>query len=650
MLDENGFIVQKKKHERTKLSMLIRALQPIDFMSDAEMMETPAGSVFVFDTECYRNFWFLAFKCVATGKVITFEKSPAMGLNVGKLQWMLWRFCFIGFNSRNYDLPMMQLAINGYTTEQLKGVNDEIILHEERIYNLEKKHKFKTPNLNHIDLIEVAPLQGSLKKYAARLHAPRLQDLPIDPNENITEEDAPFIRTYCCNDLELTLLLATELKDQLSLREKLTKEYGQDLRSKSDAQIAEAVINAEVKRITGFAPVRQEVEAGKVFKFMPPEYMCFQTPYMQRKFNELQAMDFEITETGKVVMETLKGFTIRIGDTVYTMGKGGLHSTEKIAAYQATDELEINDDDVESYYPRLMINSKLSPASMGDAFMEVFSKIVERRIHAKRTGDKVVADSLKITINGTFGKLGSRWSTLYAPHLLIQVTLGGQLSLLMLIEMLELNGFKVISANTDGIVSLVPKVRDAEHAHIMAAWCEVTGLKTEKTRYKALYSRDINNYIAVKEDNTCKFKGAFSNPWASPKEAIFRFHKNPTTTICIEAVAAMLTDNVPVQKTITECKDVCKFVAIQDVKGGAEKDGVALGKVVRWYYAKGQKGVISRVSSGHTVPKTEGAKPMMDLAPELPTDVDYDWYIESAVEMLYSIGFYRRMQTVPLFF
>jgi hypothetical protein len=45
-----------------------------------------------------------------------------------------------------------------------------------------------------------------------------------------------------------------------------------------------------------------------------------------------------------------------------------------------------------------------------------------------------VADSLKITINGSFGKLGNYYSALYAPDLMVQVTVTGQLALLKLIE------------------------------------------------------------------------------------------------------------------------------------------------------------------------------------------------------------------------
>ena len=68
-------------------------------------------------------------------------------------------------------------------------------------------------------------------------------------------------------------------------------------------------------------------------------------------------------------------------------------------------------------------------------------------LEAELSYHKVQTDSLKISVNGSFGKLGSKYSALYAPDLLIQTTVTGQLALLMLIERLHLAGVRVISAN-----------------------------------------------------------------------------------------------------------------------------------------------------------------------------------------------------------
>ena len=116
------------------------------------------------------------------------------------------------------------------------------------------------------------------------------------------------------------------------------------------------------------------------------------------------------------------------------MGIGGLHSCEKSQYVVADENTVLRDADVSSYYPSIILQQKLSPKAMGKDFITIYQSIVSRRIEAKHRGDKVTADTLKICVNGSFGKLGSKYSALYAPELLIQTTLTGQLALLMLIE------------------------------------------------------------------------------------------------------------------------------------------------------------------------------------------------------------------------
>jgi len=265
---------------------------------------------------------------------------------------------------------------------------------------------------------------------------------------------------------------------------------------------------------------------------------------------------------------------------------------------------------------------------------------VDRRLTAKRAGNKSIADSLKITINGTFGKLGSYHSKMYAPNLLMQVTLTGQLALLMLIERVELAGFQVISANTDGITIKGAKFAASSLDRLIKAWERETGFETEETEYTGFYSRDVNNYIATKPDGSVKGIGIFKNPWADPKLALFRMHKNPVATICVEAVTEFLTKGTPCIVTIRNCRDVRKFVTIRKVEGGAVQGDAFLGKVVRWYYAHGVRAEMIRADSGDIVPESQGAKPLPELPAGyvLPPDVDFGWYEYTAAQMIRSLG------------
>lgn len=588
-------------------------------------------STIVFDCEVYGNYFLVMFRNVDNGKTLYFEQFEGHPFECERVMRILTSYRMISFNGNGFDVPLLALACKGATNAAIKAGCDAIILNNVRYWQFEKQFNVRMPKMDHIDLIEVAPGIASLKIYGGRLHCQRMQDMPIEPSALISEDQREPIRDYCGNDLLTTIDLYNRLKPQIDLRARMSEEYGIELRSKSDAQVAEAVIKKSVGKMLGHDIKRPTVEFGTVFNYRTPDYIQFTTPKMRETLAMVQRAEFKVSSAGKVDMPAeLKTAEIRIGQSVYKMGIGGLHSTESTIAHFADSNTILVDRDVASYYPAIILQG-LYPKHMGESFLKVYRGIVERRLAAKKKGEKVTADSLKITINGSFGKFGSKWSALYSPDLLIQTTITGQLSLLMLIEALEESGISVVSANTDGLVIKCKRSREPDMDRIVGEWERVTGFETEATRYAALYSRDVNNYIAFKEkDGGYKAKGAYTPAG---------LQKNPTNEICVEAAISFLRTGAPVGETIRSCTDIRKFVTIRQVKGGAHKDGLFLGKAVRWYYAKGVAGVIQYKLNGYTVARSEGARPLMELPAALPDDIDYDWYEREALLILDDIGY-----------
>jgi len=585
----------------------------------------------IFDTEVYKDYFLVSFLNPDTGNVRHFELYDGNPLDVKTLRSIFHKYRVVSFNGINFDMPLMAVALNGGSCEEIKDVANKIILNNAKYWQL----GLDLPEANHIDLIEVAPGIASLKIYGGRLHCPKLQDLPIEPDASISPEQRAELRKYCENDLHTTLALFRKLEPQIHLREDMSSQYSIDLRSKSDAQIAEAVIRHQVERRAGSKLQKQDPFrlAGQTFKYVLPDFLdCYYQHECGLPFDEainaVKQATFTISGNG-VVLDPLKNLKVKIGGSTYQMGIGGLHSTEKSKAHFTDDAHVLIDRDVVSYYPTIILNCGLRPESMGSHFSAVYKSIVDRRIAAKRAKDTVTADALKITINGSFGKFGSPYSALYSPSLLIQTTVTGQLSLLMLIDMLESESISVVSANTDGIVIKCPRDKVAVMEHVVWEWEHLTRFETEATPYRAIYSRDVNNYIATKPDGGFKLKGVFA-PAA--------LQKNPTNEICSGAVVKFLIDGTPIEQSILACRDIKKFVTIRTVKGGAVKNGAYLGKAVRWYYAKGETGTINYQLNGYTVARSEGAKPLMNMPDEFPDDVDFDWYIKEANSILHDIG------------
>jgi hypothetical protein len=635
------------------------------------------------DTECYRDYWSIGFKNLETGKKVILEKYDGLDLDRRKIAKIMRNFRLYTFNGLGYDLMMIALAMAGASNEKLKQANDSIFAYRLPLWKFLDRYNCQLPDyLDHIDLMEVAPgVKLSLKKYGARMNMPWLQELPIDPSELIGPARRPLMRKYLGNDLDTTGELALRLREEIDIRNEISVEYGVDVRSKSDAQIAETLIGREVEKITGYKPEKPTVKTFS-FKYEPPAFIRFKTPLLRGVLDEIMATRFfvsaedpedkksygvvKLPQTFKAINERL-----RIGGTDYRMGIGGLHSKEKRRSFVADEDTIIEDRDVRAYYPRLILGCGYVPQAVGQQFVPIFTRFVELRDKYKEQAAflkksnpsesmkyKKRSDSFKIVNNGTFGKTGSPYSIVYSPRLLISTTLTGQLSLLMLIEELHLNDFNVISANTDGIVTVIPRERYGMFACIVADWELDTGFTTEAVRYLGVYSRDVNSYIAVVEDPKepgqvlmipdkagvlqpeVKRKGLFAKAGLQAKH-------DPTFDICSQAVVDYLLTGADIEETIRKCTDFTQFIGVKQVgkvklpdgtqKEGGLKDGEYLGKMVRWYHGEGERGFIAK-QNGARVAGTTGAVPCMNLPDDFPDDIDYDWYVREAYARLDDIG------------
>ena len=592
----------------------------------------------ILDTEVYKDYYLASFMEVTTQRVINFEMYEDKPFNIKTVFQMLQTCKIITFNGINYDIPLLSAVLCGATCQEIKDYSDKIIVGKQKHWQL----GLRSVDCDHIDLIEVAPGVGTgLKAYGGRMHCKKMQDLPIEPSASMSVQDREDLKEYCANDLQTTLELYMRLIKQVALRETMGAQYGTDLRSKSDAQIAETVIKLDVSGLMK-APVGKPVVGEKYFTYDVPVFLRdgWITTLGEDLIWRMSEASFTLKDTGNVEMPPNILNNIKIGNSRYTVGIGGLHSNEKKISHVEDDHYVLSDHDVASYYPSIILNCGLAPEHMGKHFSAAYKKIYDDRLAAKKAGDMVTADTLKIVLNGSFGKFGSKYSSLYSPKLLIQTTVTGQLCLLMLIDMLkEVDGISVVSANTDGIVVKCKRSMVDTRDFLIKKWEEITGFNTEQNNYKALYSKDVNNYIAIKDDGSVKTKGLY---------AIGGLMKNPTNTVCVEAVIKLLTAGVPIEDTINNETDIRKFVTVRKVNGGAlDHAGVYLGKTIRWYYSvvvdtlsklSPEHGHIKYKTNGNKVPKSDGALALMQLSDEIPEDINRQWYINEANAILKVIG------------
>lgn len=651
------------------------------------------------DIECFHNWFLIGITDRLTCQEWDFQLFPWTKLDTASIEILLKHYTIVTFNGNAYDIPMLTFALAGMSCEELKAINDSMIVRKVKPWQLHKATGCWPPRyIDHIDVIEPTPgVRVTLKQYMCRMHSELVQDSPVDFSQPIQLAHVESEIKYCRNDRKGTLELRTAIDSRIKLRQSLGERYGVDLRSKSDAQMAESMVKVEWARrmerliMNGMptpvqdyesrwdgtlAPIIPHYPHGTKFKAIISPYVHFVTPYMQDVLALVTQCEFIITDkdeaalladgseelgpdgqklrTGVIMPKELKKLDIHLGGTVFRMGMGGLHSQEKAQVCRSLPgQGTMWAADVAAYYPQMIVNSGMNPPQLGTLFQEIYSEFKHERDHNKlKLATLIVGSPLweeintatsgfKIVNNGTFGKLFSRFSIFYFPQMGVSVTVGGQLSLLMLIERLVISGIRVVSANTDGVEMFVPTGYENVARAVMDWWQKTCNMTLEVHPYLALVSRDVNSYVSLQFDGSVKRKGAFGRSGVISPDATAG--KHPDLDICAEAVVAYLSKGVPLANTIRSCTDVRKFIRVRGAKGGArlasDTPDMNYGRAVRWYYATSSAGDwLIDATSGNKVAGSDGAKLCMRMPPAMPTDVDFSYYESHAEKMLLDMG------------
>lgn len=592
----------------------------------------------VIDIECYRNYFLLLALDPDTGTVYRWERHNDIerGRNRDALKSMLRCNISVTFNGLAYDWWMLSAYLKGYANGKLHKLSNYLIETEMAQWRVGDDYGLEAHPGTHIDLMPVAPLIASLKVYAGRLHAPKLQDLPVRPDKMITEPLRDVLVEYCVNDLHATNRLHQKLKPKLLLRKRMSQKYDLKLVSASDPQIAERVIK-KLLEDAGVSVGRSKqshmeyiTSHRPTFRYSSPECVSFISDAMKTAHETAQEVKFELSAKGSLLVPKEFRSQVIFNGRGYKMGNGGLHSTEKKQTVEIGPGEYLTDLDVTSYYPSLILTNDLFPAHLGRKFLSIYRELVNDRVAAKQADDTVTAESLKIVINSSFGKFGNRYSSLYSPQLLLQTTLSGQLYLMMLIEQIELRTeCTVMSANTDGITVFSPNQKHYQRMlKVSAQWEAKTRMALEAVQYRAVYSQDVNNYVAIKTDGTYKGKGLFAKSSLS---------KNPHFPIIQRAAINFFKDGDPIESTVEDCQDIRGFVALRKVTGGAIYRDDEVGSTVRWYQSRQGSPILYR-KNANRVPGADRASLVNQLPTSFPKDVDFEKYTGAAHELVAGVG------------
>ena len=498
---------------------------------------------YIYDIETYINYFGVIFKNIKDNTIREFivykDRNDLSQMRTFIAMDVTW---LIGYNNFYFDNQLLNYICteDNVTVKDIYDLAYKIINSREDFWQYKYNLPFKS-----IDLMKVGNLQKSLKLVAVNLKWPKIQDLPIEWNNSITDDQLELMHKYNLNDVEITEELYKTLLPQIKVRMEAEKLYNAPLISESDSGMANRLMEKFYSEATGIDK--------KEFKKLRTERTIVY--FNSVIFDDIVFLDEDLSalleDVRKHVYYKNQPFfnkRITYGGIRYQLGIGGIHSVDKGAVFEADDKNEIIDCDITSMYSTLIINNRIKPQHLDRKFIDMYEGLRDQRNVAKKKNKKTESFVLKKLTLSVYGKMRNEHSWFYDPFAALQVTINGQLYVLMLIEELTRANYQVISTNTDGIVTIVPKDRKEEYEKICKEWCKYTNFELEYTNYTKYIRRDVNNYITIKEDGSTKEKGEFLPP---DKKSLMQGFDKPIVSMAL-------------RKYFLEGKDIIDFIKNHD--------------------------------------------------------------------------------------
>lgn len=537
-------------------------------------------------------------------KLITFLYETSQRVIRSSNNDTLWTDNFTSLILRNNvafrDLDLFQIFRLDHYHKSLKQTSINI-----KWYNLKE---YTMPPIGDLDrhyYHERLPEAKGMTDRELNIHYRNVFERFI-PKEYLNE-----MADYNDNDVYIVAELIRMNQEEVLLRYRISEEYKVDVFSASRSTIADKVIVKLYSKFTGLHPkafidtktIRRKIVVSEILS----DKIAFSTPELNDILSDIRSLTLR-GEKGEFDRE----FTFM--GTSYTIATGGLHSNEIPAVYVENSDSIIVDRDVASYYPNMIRSLKVCQKHLiPKAWFRIADTIVDERLEHKhlakdksldvmeRDKHATAAACLKIVANaGIFGKMGSEKSFLCDKKAMYQVTINGQLFLLMLIEKLELAGIHVISANTDGIVTIVPRELEQTADDICHWWEKHLGLELEFTYYTKYVTEGVNSYLTVKRGGSSKFKGRMN-----PKMFLEDLSKGYNSPIVAKCVTEYFINGTPVMETLRNTKSILDFCRTQNVnhKYRLEFTHVVDGKIRTDVVQRNTRFYIS--STGGTLMKVE---------------------------------------------
>lgn len=513
-----------KMKKSTKINLLTR--EDLHMVANEYQWET----VLIFDFEVFHSDWMVVIKDVFTDDHVILTDKEGGAAELAKYARNA-DFCFAGFNSSRYDDWIMNAILYGATPAEVKDLSDHIINggkaweHSTLHY---KKKQFKSCDLS----ADMGTVGLSLKQIEFVLGMSiKESSVSFDIDRPLTVDEIEDVKKYCVWDVYATSTLFHFRRANILAKVQI----GQKL----------CIPTKEVLKYTNAALTAMLVGARKGQYPRTNTY----TPPVELDLND-NANLLDVVKTYDEHFE----YTFQIHGVKHVLGLGGLHGAQTNKAFKSNADFVIVNWDVASYYPSLMLEYTYMCLSRAVADINTYKGIYYERLEAK-ANDIARADALKLILNTMSGAAKDQWNDLYDFEHASNLCITGQLFLIDLLEkIIKLPEATIIQSNTDGIMLYMRRDTLADAQCIVDEWSKRTRMTMECDLFNCIYQRDVNCYVAEKENGKVKAKGGYlkyyglySDPTKFKAEDKL---KRTMPLICSKALAEYLLYGTPIATTI----------------------------------------------------------------------------------------------------
>lgn len=404
---------------------------------------------------------------------------------------------FVGYNSHSYDSNVMRAYLQGKNPFH---VSKAIIESDDRALAYKMFDTKKTP-LFGMDLYQ--DNRGfSLKEHSAFMGINiKETEVDFDLDRELTEEEQVLNELYCKNDV-----LATEKRFEQNIGMLVAKAaialyFGLDKMalSMTNANLTAELLGAEKTPDRG----------DELDKYELPEGFKIESETIRQAF---MTDEFEANDKGHASIS----LDVPRRDVTEVLGVGGIHGAKESFIHVGNFHAR----DVGSLYPNTMVLFDYLSRNIPEDKRHIYQMLLDERMEAKYSNKefteikgvqiptKLLINGYKLPLNTKYGAMGAEFNKLYDPRMRLLVCITGQMAMWDLLEKTE-DHATIIQSNTDAHY-YIPFSEEDEKAidEIANDWMKRTGYTLDDDPFKAIFQKDVNNYLAVTSDGKVKFKGA----------------------------------------------------------------------------------------------------------------------------------------------